>query len=153
MFGQLVKRKKTVNGVAVNVNPYDILESLNKKRFDYDIYLAKANAIREFNSKISNPSAVSTWFGVKVPKEQAMPERPTAYVGDTFVGPAATASQGGYGAASSGEYKNSALYKPFGALGYGSEKNYGISLEPSKIKKRVMLVTVFPEINVDNSAL
>ena len=129
MQGQLVKRKKTVTGVDIALNPYSILEELSKKRYEYNIYLANANAVRQYNSAIPNPSTVSTWFGVKVVPEKTMPGRPTAYTGDTFLGTAATASIGGYGKVSTGEYTSTKGYKPFGALGYGTEKTESIALD------------------------
>ena len=85
-----------------------------------------------------------------------MPARPSSFSGDTFTGSDATSSQGGYGTKTSGMLSSVTQnvdtgYKPYGALGQGSENNKAVSLDHSD-DKRVMIVTIFPKINTDNSA-
>ena len=155
--GELVMRTKTVNGVASNVNAYQMLEALNAKRADYEKYTIEANAVREFNGALITPSVFDTVFGGKVvtaPKN--MPARPTDFSGDTFKGSGATTTQGGYGKKSTGNLATITQsvdtgYKPFGALGQGTDKNKAVSLDHGN-KNRVMIVTIYPKLNTDNSA-
>lgn len=79
-----------------------------------------------------------------------MPSRPAAYSGDTFIGSGATGSTGGYGQVTTGEQSGTQGYKPFGALGTGTATDLSVSLTTTPTK-RIMIVTVYPEINVDNT--
>jgi len=70
-----------------------MLQSLQAKRVEYEEYLIKANAALEFNSALIVPSIFDVIFsGKKAADPKAMPTRPTAYTGDTFVATGSTAA-------------------------------------------------------------
>lgn len=92
-----------------------------------------------------------------------MPERPSAYSGDTFVASGSTTATttpiGGYGSVSSGMYSliagqstGDSGYKPFGTLGQGSETNLNVNLRSTENRDRVMLVTLQAVGSYDMSA-
>ena len=68
----------------------------------------------------------------------------------------ATWAPGGYGNLTSGmlteiQQNTDTGYKPFGALGQGSLTNLSVTLHPGA-NTRIMIVTIFPKIGIDNSA-
>jgi len=133
-----------------------MLEALNSKRSEYEKYTIEANAVREFNGSLTAPSIFDTLFdGVVVTDPKNMPGRPSAFDGDTF-DVSSTTLQGGYGSKTTGNLAEidqnvSTGYKPFGSLGQGTVNNKAVSINQGN-KNRVMIVTIYPKLNTDNSA-
>ena len=84
-----------------------------------------------------------------------MPTMPGAYVGDTF---SDVYSNGGYGNATAGMLSfttgsSADSMRSFGAQGQGSSNGTAVSLNANTTGiERIMLVTIYPKLNTDNSA-
>jgi len=129
--GDLYARtKEEENGTTVKVTPRDILNQLQDKRHENELYIIQQNGVNTFND--ANPTAEPM-------KNLPLPD---PYTGDTFEN---TDSLGGYGTPTAGNFWHHTYqkmqYKPFGTMGQGYKKDKSLVLDTSD-EERVMLVTI-----------
>jgi len=163
--GTLAMRYKEFDATGLNdnrdakISSDEILQLLQDKKRDFEIYNQKVKVVNNFNERLSSTSNLDVfeWAAEMsatgsmentASKILTMPRRPEAYSGLSFE---TTMAKGGFGEVTSGMYEVTtgveSGYKPYGALGQGPNPDMAVTLDHSDVD-RVMIVTVVARHNL-----
>lgn len=148
-----------VNNDGAKISSNEILDLLQAKRRDFEVYNQQVKVVNNFNERLSSTANLDyfEWAAEiaatgstenTASKILTMPRRPEAYSGMSFE---TTMSKGGFGEVTSGMYEVTtgveSGYKPYGALGQGPDPDMAVTLDHSDVD-RVMIVSVIARHNL-----